>query len=139
MFEPKTWSWSLSQHRALIALVGVVWIMLAVEAWRWPVYVPAPADSAGPRAGELADRIDPNTASAGELSTIPQLGPSRAAALVNYRKQFQHDHPGQRAFQRPQDLTKIKGIGTAIAGKLTPYLIFDAEAENQNGTADERR
>jgi competence ComEA-like helix-hairpin-helix protein len=132
MFEPKTWSWTASQRRALIAVVAVVWVGLGVEALRWPVYVGPIQNDAGSRAGELTDRIDPNTASASELSTIPQLGPSRAAALVTYREQFLKQHPGRRAFERAGDLMKIKGIGEGIVQKLTPYLIFDAEPTQTN-------
>jgi DNA uptake protein ComE-like DNA-binding protein len=132
MFAQQNWSWTLSQRRALIAIFGLVFLTLAVRAWLWPVYLGPSQDSPGPRAAELADRIDPNTATAAELSTIPQLGPARAQALVTYRKQFVLQHPGRRPFHGPQDLTNIKGIGTAIAAKLAPYLIFDPEPENPN-------
>jgi competence protein ComEA len=74
----------------------------------------------------LADRIDPNTASAEELSTIPQLGAARARALIAYRQSYAAAHPGRAAFERAEDLRNIKGIGPATIEKLAPYMAFDA-------------
>lgn len=73
---------------------------------------------------QLADRIDLNTATTAELAAIPGLGEKRAAAIVQFRTQFQSRHPNQPAFRRPTDLEQIPGIGAAIAENLEPYLTF---------------
>jgi competence protein ComEA len=120
--------WTLSQRRALILLIFLAGAGIAVETWQRPAYYSDPPPESGPRAGELADRIDPNTASAAELSSIPQLGPARAAAIVAYREKFAAAHPGGRAFERIEDLMKVRGIGRAIAEKLGGHLVFEGAA-----------
>jgi len=77
-----------------------------------------------PASDQLADRIDPNTASESELAAIPELGEKRAQAIVDFRERFQSRHPNQFAFQRLSDLEKISGIGAATAESMQPYLIF---------------
>jgi len=112
---PQTdWLWTTSQRRALIALVGVLGVVIAVQTFSRPVAVgDLSAASTQPASDQLSDRIDPNSASEAEISTIPQIGPSRAKAIVAYREGFVAQHPGELAFRSAGDLTHIKGIGTA--------------------------
>jgi competence ComEA-like helix-hairpin-helix protein len=128
MFDAGKWTWTLSQRRALITLIALAAAALAVQAYLRPAYVGDALPSIGSRAGELADRIDPNTATAEELSTIPQLGPSRARAMIAYRESYVASHPGRRAFERAEDLRNIRGFGEATVAKLAPHLVFDAPA-----------
>jgi competence protein ComEA len=127
-----TYFWNLPQRRALILLTFLAGGGLAVETYMRPVYYGDPPAAIEPRTGELADRIDPNTATAAELSSIPQLGPARAAAVVAYRNAFEKSHPGGRAFERIEDLMKVKGIGRAIGEKLAGHLTFDPPAAAEN-------
>ena len=48
--------------------------------------------------------IDINRASASELSTLKQIGPKKAQAIVDYRTEHGH-------FANVSDLTNVKGIG----------------------------
>jgi len=50
-------------------------------------------------------RININTASQNELETLPGIGPTRALAIIAYRRQH-------GAFATPEDLMKVSGIGT---------------------------
>jgi comEA protein len=57
-----------------------------------------------------AGRIDLNTATADELTTLPGIGPSKAAAIVAYREQHR--------FERVDDLVRVRGIGRATLRAL---------------------
>lgn len=73
------------------------------------------------RTRPLADgeRIDPNVADAIELDRLPGVGPATAEAIVRSREE---DGP----FLSPQDLQRVRGIGSATIGKLAPVLDFPA-------------
>ena len=77
------------------------------------------ADSVPPA---VLNRINVNTAPAESLVRLPGIGPSRAAAIIQYRKQA--GEKGSKAFESPGDLQKIKGIGPKTAEKITPYICF---------------
>jgi DNA uptake protein ComE-like DNA-binding protein len=118
--------WTKSQRRVILALLIAVLIYLGIRLLLNPIYVSNPQPATPPRASELEDRIDPNTADAQALSTLPQMGEKRAKALIDYREQFLAMHPGQPAFSQPQDLLRVKGIGVSMLEELQPFLIFPA-------------
>jgi DNA uptake protein ComE-like DNA-binding protein len=118
--------WTKSQRRVILALLIAVLIYLSIRLLLNPIYVSNPQPAAPPRASELEDRIDPNTADAQTLSTLPQMGEKRAKAMIEYREQFLATHPGQPAFSQPQDLLRVKGIGASMLEELQPFLIFPA-------------
>jgi competence protein ComEA len=63
--------------------------------------------------------IDPNTASAIALQSIPGIGPSKAEAIIEYRNQH-------GAFGSLDDLLEVKGIGPATLEKLSPFLSLES-------------
>ncbi|HEX4052801.1 MAG TPA: helix-hairpin-helix domain-containing protein [Tepidisphaeraceae bacterium] len=113
-----------SQRRGLSLLLGILILILAIRLILNPTTVPDPQPAEGPRASELADRVDPNVASEAELAAIPGLGEKRAEAIVEFRRRFASRHPGRRAFDAASDLEEISGIGAATAEMMEPYLIF---------------
>jgi len=124
MSTDSAWSWSISQRRALIAIVGIAWLVLVIRAIYSPVYIgDSPPDSKQPPAA-----INPNTATEAELSSIPNIGPSRASAIIAYRESFLRANPGKLAFEGPYDLAAIRGIGPATLDKLRQYLTFNTPA-----------
>ncbi len=116
--------WTVSQRRGLAVIIAIVILILGVRLILNRMIVPDPQSPRGPAADQLADRIDPNVASAAEFAEIPGLGEKRAAAIVEYREQFQKLHPGRRAFLRLADVENVKGIADATAEAMEPYLIF---------------
>ena len=58
----------------------------------------------------LAGLIDINTANQATLESLPHVGPTKAAAIIEYRK----NHP----FKSVEDLANVKGIGTKTVEKL---------------------
>ncbi|AWY19119.1 hypothetical protein B0182_09755 [Moraxella bovis] len=58
----------------------------------------------------VSERININTATAGELATLNGVGAKTAQAIVDYREGFGR-------FERVDDLTKVKGIGVKTLEK----------------------
>ena len=119
--------WTLPQRRALIVLLGVLLASLCVRYALNRSYVSDPQPAQGSRAGELASRIDPNSANWEELAAIPSLGEKRSKAIVEYRDGVRARDPAAVVFRSANDLMRVRGIGRATADNLKPYLIFPGE------------
>jgi competence ComEA-like helix-hairpin-helix protein len=113
-----------SQLRGLMVLLGILITILFARLALNSKTVPEFKSSEPSASDQLADRMDPNTASEAELAAIPELGEKRAQAIVEFRERFQSRHPNQFAFHRLSDLEQISGIGAATAETMGPYLIF---------------
>lgn len=61
--------------------------------------------------------INVNTASEGELTSLPGIGPAKAAAIVQVRTQT-------GPFKSLSDLDAVPGIGPATLTNITPMVIF---------------
>lgn len=85
--------------------VGILVIACAVLLFSG-MGLPAWADSyEGARTGQVAaDRININSASREELIKLKGVGPANADRIIEYREKH-------GPFQRPEDITKVKGIG----------------------------
>ncbi len=59
--------------------------------------------------------VNINTADAGQLEQLPQVGPKMALRILEFRK-------SNGNFKRPQDLMKVKGIGEKVFAKLQPLI-----------------
>lgn len=109
---------------ALVPLV-VSLALVALVGW-----LPAPSRAQGPaepRAASTASTttasaativpFDINTATLEQLDSLPGIGPSKAAAILEARE--------RRPFRRLQDLLRVPGIGRSTLARLAPYLRFD--------------
>lgn len=65
-----------------------------------------------------AQRVNLNTASARDLIELPGIGPTKAAAIVDYRAKH-------GPFRRVIDLRRVKGFGRKTVAKLRPSLTVD--------------
>lgn len=74
---------------------------------------------------ELESRINPNNASTASLVRLPQIGPSRAAAIIAYRESISRDDSSRAAFRSCDDLQKVKGIGPKTVENLRKWLKFE--------------
>ena len=120
--------WTASQRGVLIALLGCFLAYLLVRHVLHPLYVSNPQPARPPRYADLADRIDPNTADWQTLAALPALGEKRAKTIVEYREAFTSKNPGSPAFQEPEDLLLVRGIGPSMLATLRPYLLFPPPA-----------
>ncbi len=82
------------------------------------VHEEAPSQTPSP---PLVTRINPNTASLGELLTLPGIGPARAEAIVSYRK-AQSQTP---AFDSLEDLYRVHGLGPVLVRDMAAWLCLE--------------
>jgi len=104
-------------HKSLLALTvaaltfGTVTATRAESAVR-PASTTPTTSVAAPKANSGVVNI--NEATADQLERLPGIGPSRAQAIVNFRK----THP----FKRIEDLQRIKGLGKKSWNRLRPLI-----------------
>jgi competence protein ComEA len=72
-------------------------------------------NTTAPRPRCPAVPLNLNTASLTELDALPGLGPSRAAAILQYREEH-------GSFASLEDLGQVPGLGPAAVAKLRGYL-----------------
>jgi len=70
--------------------------------------------------------VNINTAGIAELTMLPGVGPSKAQAIVDYRK----DHP----FQKTEDLKEVKGIGDKLFASIQQYIAVSGSTTATAGT-----
>ena len=116
--------WTAPQRIVLIALLGCLLVYLIIRLILNPLYVSNPQPARPPRYDDLADKIDPNTADWQTLAALPALGEKRAKTIIEYRGSFTKQHPDRLAFEEPEDLMLVRGIGPSMLATLRPYLLF---------------
>lgn len=63
--------------------------------------------------------IDLNSATVGELTLLPMIGPARAEAIVR-------DRVERGPFAQADDLQRVRGIGPAITERVRPFVTVGA-------------
>jgi competence protein ComEA len=121
--------WTQRQRVGLLIIAGVILLILTIRYARYRAFIPDPQPELGARAGELAGRIDPNTADAAALAALPSIGPAVARRIVEDREAFLAVHPGELPYREPKDLLRVKGIGEATLSNLEPYFEFPTKPE----------
>jgi competence protein ComEA len=107
------WALALS----VLTTLGPASAFAAAPSHATEASAPRPAHAAATPANESrtgAGVINLNDASAEQLVLLPGVGPSRATAIITYRKL----HP----FKHVEELQKIKGIGKKTFARLRPLL-----------------
>ena len=74
---------------------------------------------------ELERRINPNEAPVASMVRLPGIGIGKARAIVAYRDNFSEQNTGAPAFQNPNDLQKVKGIGPKTVENISEWLKFE--------------
>lgn len=111
---------SVAQLRFLLVLAGTALVMSLYllihslasptsEAISLPVFL---GDENPEYTGVFV--LDPNTAPVDSLELLPGVGKILADRIVEYRQAHR--------FDRPVDLTEVKGIGAKLLEQLRPYI-----------------
>ena len=130
--------WTYSQRVALLVIVALLLGYLTYRYVTNPVYVSNPQPTDPPRAAELVDRIDPNTADVPTLAALPTLGEKRAKLIVDYREARRSRDPNAIVFTRLEDLLRVRGIGPATIDQMRPYLEFPTTRPTSAPTSSPR-
>lgn len=77
--------------------------------------LPAPASPSGEAREGPRDLVDINAAGLDELMGLPNIGPARAQAILDWRAEH-------GPFRYPEDLIRVEGIGEGIASGLLDYV-----------------
>jgi competence protein ComEA len=77
------------------------------------VSAPAPAIAAGK--ATPAAKVNINTATVEQLTTLPGIGPKLAGRIVEYRQKA-------GPFRKPQELINVQGIGEKNFQKIEAWL-----------------
>lgn len=75
--------------------------------------------------GGGAGKVNVNTASAAELASLPDIGPSIAQKIVSYRE-------ANGPFDDLQDLDAVSGIGSATITKISPYATVSGDGSTRS-------
>ncbi len=85
---------------------------------------PQPEERAPARTAASTNGIvNLNTANPAELVSLPGVGPALAARIVAYRD--------KRAFEKPEDLLRVRGIGPAKFAKLRDMIAVRGAAQKR--------
>jgi DNA uptake protein ComE-like DNA-binding protein len=123
--------WSARQRVAVMLIAGGI-VAFAMGRYAFNrTYISDPQPLHPLKENELADKIDPNTADAASLAVLPLIGEKRAEEIIAFRERYTASHHGKPAFQEPNDLLQIRGIGVTTVEQLTPYLIFPGDPSTQ--------
>jgi competence protein ComEA len=82
--------------------------------------VGAAESPAGSGATSLSGVVNVNTANVEQLTLLPGVGPTRADAIIAYRKEH-------GAFKRPEDLMQVRGIGERAFEKLRSHVAISGK------------
>ncbi len=115
--------WMTQQERVVLAGLGALALVaLGLLAWQrhrpaWTVTAfPVPAESvAWDDTLRAAREVDVNTATVAELERLPEIGPTLARRIVEYR--IAHGR-----FRTPGELVQVPGIGPKTAAALEGYV-----------------
>jgi len=76
---------------------------------------------------ELKQSINPNDAPLASLVRLPGIGVGRAAAITEYRRNYNTKQPVSKPFESAQDLLKLKSFGPKTVQNISPWLRFEEE------------
>jgi competence protein ComEA len=74
--------------------------------------------------GAIVGVVNVNSATAEELALLPGVGPAKAQAILEYRKEH-------GAFKRVEDLSEVKGIGDKALERMRPHVALDGKSTAQ--------
>ena len=112
-----------THHRAVALVLAVASVAALARAAPPPPVVP-------PRRAEeppTPRRIDPQTADARSLESLPGVGPAIARRIVAARARG-------ITFRRPEDLLRVRGIGPATLRRMRDALDFGDDATGRSAT-----
>ncbi len=106
-------------------LLVLSWLVVALSAAKvaW-------TKSELPPSNPLSAHVNPNVAPWWELTVLPEIGPSLARRIVDYRETLRVKNNGttkNMVFNSAKDLDAVEGIGPKTIARLIPHLRFEMD------------
>ena len=93
--------------------------LLALPAMIALFVLAAPVPALGAAGDEKAPRVNLNTATIDDLTTLPGIGPSYAKRIVDFREK-------NGPFKRVEDLLNVQGIGEKTLEKIRDRITLSS-------------
>jgi hypothetical protein len=122
------WTFNGPQRRVLVLLLVFTFSYALLNLSCNTAFIDDPQPEQGARYDQLADRIDPNTATWYELAALPMLGEKRARAFIDFRTRAQARDKTEFVFRTPEDFYRIEGFGPKLVEQILPYLVFKKQS-----------
>ncbi len=112
---------TLQEQRTLAGLGLLALVGLSLVLWRQqhpPLQIeagPPPSYEAWDQALTAARQVDLNQATREQLERLPEIGPSTAQRILDYRA-------AHGRFSRPEELTDVPGIGPKTFEQVREYI-----------------
>lgn len=110
---------------AALAVLALAFGLCVAATLHYARRITWPIQAATVNSHRVRTGIDPNTAEWFKLAQLPRIGETVAKRIVAEREA----HPpemghGRPVFQKPSDLTRVRGIGDKTILRLAPFLRF---------------
>jgi DNA uptake protein ComE-like DNA-binding protein len=122
--KEEPWGWTRRQRVGVGVLAALLLVVLGIQWWRRPARLDEGAVVVHGEQVVLPQRVDPNTASVGELSRIPHLGDALAQRIIEYREARKGNTADGIVFRQAEDLDAVPGIGPKLVEQMGPFLEF---------------
>lgn len=124
-------------HLVCLALLACLFAYVLVARWVRPLFLDEKIDVEATLVERIDPRIDPNTATWGELAArLPGIGEVRANEIVTYREGRRAElgaDDGTPVFRVPDDLQAVRGIGPKTVELIAPHLRFPEDVDTGAG------
>jgi competence protein ComEA len=114
--------WLTDKERVTLTVVGALALVgLGITLWqqrRSPITVelgPPPPYAQWEAMIQEAKQVDLNRATASDLERLPEIGPSLAQRIIEYRH-------ARGSFRRPDELLEVPGIGPKTYETVKEYI-----------------
>lgn len=117
--------WILAAVLASLALMLAVFGLRALPTVPLALLSPAAIETAAGEEVPREERININTAGLEELMSLPNIGETRARAILD-------DRAANGPYRYPEDLIRVSGIGEGIVSGLLDHITTGGEGDAEN-------
>ena len=107
-------SWYHTNNTKIIVVCGTIVLLACLKQ---DMQSQSPRNTPTPR--NWTFQLNLNTATTGELKNLPQIGPTMAQRIVEFRR-----HLPNEQFTRINQLQHVRGIGNKTLTTIAPFLVL---------------